>query len=137
MNKPKVQKNGEPERRAKRRFRLELDVGYKILTAGQGTAETGKGRTQNISSGGIWFTTERPLAAGALIELAMDWPVLLNDACPMKLMIYGTVIRSNDQGAAALIERYDFRTRASRTLQPSWLLEDKLRKPGAPRRRPE
>jgi hypothetical protein len=40
----------------------------------------------------------------------MNWPVLLNDSCPMKLMIYGCVVRSNDRGAAVAIERYEFRT---------------------------
>jgi hypothetical protein len=40
----------------------------------------------------------------------MNWPVLLNESCPMKLMIYGCVIRSNEKGAAVAIERYEFRT---------------------------
>jgi hypothetical protein len=40
----------------------------------------------------------------------MTWPVLLNDNCPMKLMIYGCVVRSNEKGAAVAIERYEFRT---------------------------
>ena len=50
------------------------------------------------------------------IELSMTWPVLLNDSCPMKLMIYGCVVRSNDKGAAVAIERYEFRTQG-RTFQ--------------------
>lgn len=36
--------------------------------------------------------------------------MLLNDSCPMKLVIYGCVVRSNDKGAAVAIERYEFRT---------------------------
>ena len=47
----------------------------------------------------------------------MSWPVLLNDSCPMKLMIYGCVIRSNEKGAAVAIERYEFRTQGSRGFQ--------------------
>ena len=45
----------------------------------------------------------------------MNWPVLLNDSCPMKLMIYGCVVRSNERGAAVAIERYEFRTQGSRS----------------------
>src|SRR5688572_2003347 len=78
----------ERERRQKRRFRIEQEVKYKMLY-GQRIAETGAGKTANISSGGVWFTTENVLTAGMPIEISMSWPVLLNDSCPMKLMIYG------------------------------------------------
>jgi hypothetical protein len=101
--------HGERERRAKKRFLIAQDVRYKMLY-GQRIAETGTGRTVNISSGGVWLTTENPLTAGMPVELAMNWPVLLHDSCPMKLMIYGCVIRSSEKGAAISIERYEFRT---------------------------
>jgi hypothetical protein len=84
---------------------------------GQRIAETGAGRTMNISSGGVWFSTENMLTSGMPVELSMSWPVLLNDSCPMKLMIYGCVVRSNEKGAAVAIERYEFRTTGSRTFQ--------------------
>src|SRR3954449_12571825 len=106
----------ERERRTKRRFQIDQEVRYKMLY-GQRIAETGAGRTMNISSGGVWFSTENMLTSGMPVELSMSWPVLLNDSCPMKLMIYGCVIRSNDRGAAVAIERYEFRTQGSRTFQ--------------------
>jgi hypothetical protein len=110
---------GERERRLKRRFHIEQDVRYKMLY-GQRIAETGVGRTANISSGGVWFTTETMLTSGMPVELSMSWPVLLNDSCPMKLMIYGCVVRSNERGAAVAIERYEFRTQGSKNaVQPS------------------
>jgi hypothetical protein len=108
--------NGERERRQKQRFPLEQDVRYKMLY-GQRIAETGAGRTTNISSGGLWMTTESMLTSGMPVELSMTWPVLLNDNCPMKLMIYGCVVRSNERGAAVAIERYEFRTMGSRAFQ--------------------
>jgi len=109
--------NAEQERRGKRRFHIEQDVRYKMLY-GQRIAETGTGKTVNISSGGVWFTTENMLTTGMPVELSMAWPVLLNDACPMKLMIYGCIVRSNERGAAVAIERYEFRTQG-RGLQPA------------------
>jgi len=117
-NDVKVLKNGERERRTKRRFQIEQEVRYKMLY-GQRIAETGTGRTVNISSGGVWFSTETMLTAGMPVELSMNWPVLLNDSCPMKLMIYGCVIRSSDKGAAVAIERYEFRTQGSRAFTPA------------------
>lgn len=104
------------ERRTKKRFRIEQEVKYKMLY-GQRIAETGTGKTVNISSGGVWFSTETMLTAGMPVEISMTWPVLLHDSCPMKLMIYGCIIRSNERGAAVAIERYEFRTQGSRGLQ--------------------
>ena len=106
----------EPNRRTKRRFQIDQEVKYKMLY-GQRIAERGTGRTLNISSGGIWFTTENMLTSGMPVELSLSWPVLLNDSCPMKLMIYGCVVRSNEKSAAVAIERYEFRTSGSRTFQ--------------------
>jgi hypothetical protein len=97
------------ERRIKRRFRIEEDVRYK-MRYGQRLAETGSGKIMNISSEGVLFTTEAMLTSGIAIEISMTWPVLLNGSCPMKLMIYGCVLRSNNKSAAVAIERYEFRT---------------------------
>lgn len=108
----------ERERRTKRRFQIHQEVKYKMLY-GQRIAETGVGRTVNISSGGVWFSTESMLTSGMPVELSINWPVLLNDSCPMKLMIYGCVVRSNEKGAAVAIERYEFRTQGSRAFQQS------------------
>jgi len=113
--------SSERERRVKRRFQIEQDVRYKMLY-GQRIAETGTGKTANISSGGLWFTTETMLATGMPVEVSMTWPVLLNDSCPMKLMIYGCVIRSNEKGAAVAIERYEFRTQGKAFHQQSQVL---------------
>ena len=104
------------ERRIKRRFQIDQEVKYKMLY-GQRIAETGVGRTVNVSSGGVWFSTQNMLTSGMPVELSMTWPVLLNESCPMKLMIYGCVVRSNERGAAVAIERYEFRTQGSRTFQ--------------------
>lgn len=111
-----LSKNEDRDRRTKRRFLIEQEVHYKMLY-GQRIAETGNGRTMNISSGGVWFSTENMLTTGMPIELSMTWPVLLNDSCPMKLMIYGCVVRSNGKSAAVAIERYEFRTQGSRQFQ--------------------
>jgi hypothetical protein len=101
--------NRAGDRRLKRRFRIEEDVRYKMLY-GQRVAETGAGKTTNISSGGVCFTTDSMLSIGIPVELSMNWPVLLNQSCPLKLMIYGCVVRSSDKGSAVVIERYEFRT---------------------------
>jgi len=74
-------RNGQREKRTKRRFEIAQEVHYKMLY-GQRIAETGSGKTLNISSGGVWITTENMLTVGMPIEVSMGWPVLLNDSCP-------------------------------------------------------
>ena len=110
--------NGGRERRMKRRSPVEQEVRYKMLY-GQRIAENGIGKTANMSSSGVWFNTTSQLAAGMPIEISMNWPVLLNDTCAMKLMIYGCVVRSSEKGAAVSIERYEFRTQGMRAFQPA------------------
>ena len=122
-------KTNERERRAKRRFIIEQEVRYKMLY-GQRIAETGSGKTMNISSSGVWFSTETMLTTGMPVELSMTWPVLLNESCPMKLMIYGCVVRSNEKGAAVAIERYEFRTQGRTFNQPAIPAGIELRLPG-------
>ncbi len=119
----------ERERRMKRRFHIEQEVRYKMLY-GQRIAETGTGKTLNISSSGVWFTTESMLTTGMPVEVSMNWPVLLNDSCPMKLMIYGCVVRSNERGAAVAIERYEFRTQGRAFTQPAVQPGMEMRLPG-------
>jgi len=104
-----------PERRLKRRFQIEQPVRYKLLY-GQRIGETGTGRTVDISSSGVRILTEQQLAVGLPLEIAMQWPALLNQVCPMKLMIFGCVLRSEDHIAAVSIDRYEFRTMGSTKL---------------------
>ena len=114
------QKDETADRRSKRRFQIEQNLRYKLLY-GSRVTETGTGRTVNISSSGVWFTTENVLGMGLPVELSMTWPARLNDVCPMKLMIYGCVVRSDQNGAALAIERYEFRTQGT---APIPLFED-------------
>jgi hypothetical protein len=100
------------DRRTKRRFGIEQGLRYKLLY-GSRVSEAGNGGTVNISSSGVWFTTENVLSTGLPVELSMIWPARLNGMCPMKLMIYGCVVRSDREGAALAIERYEFRTQGT------------------------
>jgi hypothetical protein len=105
------------ERRSKFRFDIERDLRYKIAEDGVVVA-SGSGQTINIGSGGISFRTDQPLAPGLCVELSISWPVLLDQTCPMRLIVFGRVLRCNGRKSVCSIERYEFRTQA-RTFQPS------------------
>lgn len=96
------------DRRSAVRFPIEQDVRYKVFN--RNTIEVGSGKTINMSSNGVLFTTERTLTPGERLEVAVNWPAHLDNKCPLKLVTTGRVIRSEDGRAAIAIERYEFRT---------------------------
>ena len=103
------------ERRAKVRFPMHRELRYKLLE-GEAIIASGAGATCDMSSGGVAFTSDRPLATGAFIEISISWPVALEDGCPMRLIVFGRVLRSGLHRSACTVEKYEFRTQA-RTLQ--------------------
>jgi len=109
-----VQRNigGFAERRGTSRFPLREEVKYKLLHGK--IVIVGSGKTMNIGSGGVLFTTEQRLPLGRIVELAVNWPARLDGTCPLKFVATGRVVRSDDDCAAVRIERYEFRTRSTR-----------------------
>ncbi len=103
------------ERRLKARFPMRRELRYKLLE-GEATIASGAGATCDMSSGGVAFTSDRLLAAGAFIEISISWPAVLEDGCPMRLIVFGKVLRSGLHRSVCTIEKYEFRTQA-RTLQ--------------------
>jgi len=71
---------------------------------------TGTGRTVNVSSGGVLFTTDQVPTLGRRIELALSWPVPLDNKVPLTLCARGPVVRVGRGVVAMEIEHYDFRT---------------------------
>jgi hypothetical protein len=107
-----TQIGGFPERRGTNRFPLHEEVRYKMLHGKVIT--TGAGKTLNIGSGGVLYTTEQRLPIGRQIELSVNWPARLDGTCPLKFVATGRIVRSEDDRAAVRIERYEFRTRSTR-----------------------
>jgi c-di-GMP-binding flagellar brake protein YcgR len=114
VNEP-VNELEKPERRTSNRFPIAEDLSYRIYST-KNSVETGSGKTINMSSGGILFTTEKPLAAGRRMEISVNWPAQLNNRCALKLVASGRVVRASDNQAAIQIEKYEFRTRATQSL---------------------
>ena len=110
-----ITKQDARERRTKFRFPLTRELKYKIVDD-RTVIDTGIGQSINIGSGGVAFKTDRELKQRAVIELSISWPMLLDDTCPMRLIVFGRVLRSSNGVSACTIEKYEFRTQ-SRTLQ--------------------
>lgn len=99
------------DRRHSDRFPIEREVRYRVLNK-RGGDEAGDGRTINISSSGVLFTSNQILLPGKRLELSISWPAQLNNKCALKLVARGRVIRFEPGMAAIEIQQYEFRTQA-------------------------
>jgi hypothetical protein len=103
---------GHADRRHSDRFPIEREVRFRVLSKRSGD-EVGDGRTLNISSSGVLFTSEQVLLPGRRLELSISWPAQLNNKCALKLVARGRIVRFEDGRAAMEIQQYEFRTQSS------------------------
>jgi c-di-GMP-binding flagellar brake protein YcgR len=99
----------QSDRRTADRFPIEREVRYKVLNK-KNSDEMGTGQTVNMSSTGVYFTTEHILLPGKRLELAISWPAQLNNQTALKLVARGRIIRYDEGRAAMEIQQYEFRT---------------------------
>ena len=97
------------ERRQSDRFAIEREVRYRVINK-RGGEEAGEGKTVNMSSAGVLFTSDHLLIPGRRVELSVNWPALLNNKCALKLVARGRVVRFEEGRVAIDIQQYEFRT---------------------------
>jgi len=97
------------ERRQSTRFPIERELQYRTLYR-RLKILSGSGKTLNISSTGILFTSDHELRIGTSLEMRIEWPIELNEKrLPMLLVVRGRVTREHDKGVFALqIRQYEF-----------------------------
>jgi c-di-GMP-binding flagellar brake protein YcgR len=97
------------DRRQDRRYDIQLELRWKLIRRRR-LIESGSGYTMDLSSGGILFDAGRQLPAGLNVELSVSWPVMLQGAAPLQLMVTGKVVRSMGTRAAIRMTQHEFRT---------------------------
>ena len=102
----------QSERRSSRRYSIERGLQYQLR--GVRPALSGAGVTVNMSSNGVLFRAEQSLLVGKPIVLEINWPVLLNEARPLKLVARGRVVWSDTTLSAMNIEGWEFRTQGAK-----------------------
>lgn len=100
------------DRRQTARYPIQQELQYKL--ADEKRVDIGAGRTINIGRTGILFTTEQSLPVGRVVEVAVNWPAMLDGGCRLKFVAAGPIVRSERHLAAMQIKRYEFRTRSAR-----------------------
>jgi len=108
----------EHDRRSKHRFAIRRELHFKVMER-ERVVSKGAGRTIDISSVGVAFEGAGKFKPGALVQLSISWPVLLDETCLMQLMIVGRVVRVGKPEVACTIDRYEFRTQARLAPNPT------------------
>jgi hypothetical protein len=106
------------ERRRSNRFPIEREVRYKTLNQ-RAEILVGNGRTLNISSSGVLFTSDHELPVGTRLELSISWPAQLNEKCLLNLVARGRVTRHIKGQLALQIQQYEFRTQSRPGILPT------------------
>jgi hypothetical protein len=99
----------QADRRHSDRFPIEREVRYRAMNK-RGGEEAGDGKTLNISSSGVLFTTAQMLLPGRRLEISINWPAQLNNKCALRLVARGRIVRFEKGSAALEIQQYEFRT---------------------------
>jgi len=105
------------DRRLSRRYPITVDLDYKAVSR-DGAAVEGFGRTLNLSTSGVLFSSDRPLCPGMRIELAIAWPALLNDSLALDLRVCGRVARAEGTINAMHIRTHEFYLRGRYRVAP-------------------
>jgi len=106
------------DRRSDRRYDLELDLRFSYTR--RNVTYLGSGRTLDLSGGGVLFTTDSPPPVDQEVELRVAWPFLLQNVCPLEVVIRGEVLRTDARGTVVRMRDYEFRTCGARSFaQPN------------------
>lgn len=99
------------ERRKSNRFPIERELRYKTLNQ-RSEILAGNGKTLNISSSGVLFTSDHDLPVGTRLEVSISWPAQLNEKCLLNLVARGRITRHLKGQLALQIQQYEFRTQS-------------------------
>ncbi len=92
-----------PERRANRRYNLEVDFDLFHLWGANHLIWAGTGRTRDWSRNSILITWDKPLEAGSSVELVVRWTP------SVQLVVVGRVLNTETRGTVVRILRRRFR----------------------------
>src|SRR5579883_1033798 len=96
------------DRRNDRRYAVEIPLRFSYSQ--KGVAYIGSGTVADLSRSGVRFSTDSAPPDGVEIELRLAWPFLLQNVCPLELVIRGEVYRTGPRGTVVKLHHYEFRT---------------------------
>ena len=109
---PRRVPSGHPDgdRRGAPRYAIQVALEYRLFLQRRPVA-AGRGHTMNLSSTGILFESSQTLPARCTIELAIEWPVRLDDRIALTMCVHGRTVWTDGTVTAVRIRRYECRIR--------------------------
>ena len=98
------------ERRSKIRFPLNCEISFQIISFIGVAKLHGVGRLVDISSKAVSFRTETIVPFGVRLQISIPWPVCLENGCPLKLVVLGSLMQKRGEVVVVSMEEYEFRT---------------------------
>jgi hypothetical protein len=95
------------DRRRDNRYFSEMELRFTYEL--RGATHFGTGNTQDLSCSAVRFLTGEPPPDGAQVELHISWPFLLQDVCPLELVVRGSAA-TRERGTIVKTTGYEFRT---------------------------
>ena len=94
-----------------RMYPICIGLEFRTLDASRARIK-GRGHTVFLSSSSVVFESEAGLPSGLPIELAINWPVKLEERVELRLCIRGRTANNAGNYTTVRIDRHEFRTRA-------------------------
>lgn len=101
------------DRRLERRYEYRMELKFSFLQAG--LTHVGSGHTLDLSRRAVRFVTENPPPNRVTLEIRIAWPFLLQNICPLELIVRGVVQETTGRGTVLSLDHYEFRTSGARS----------------------
>jgi len=101
------------DRRSDRRYQYEMELRFSYRLGS--TMRFGSGHTLDLSRGAVRFIADNPPPDNADVELRIAWPYLLQNVCPLELVVRGVTATTEDRGTVLTMSHYEFRTCGQRS----------------------
>lgn len=106
------------ERRRAKRFPLRREARYTLLEPNRRHTPMGT-ETLDISSKGICLRCNAAPEPGSRMDVAVNWPVAMENGCRLKLVARTRVMWRSPEAVGLLIERHEFRTQGKEFAPPA------------------
>jgi hypothetical protein len=103
--------NNETDREAARRFPVSYGLRYVVTPPAAEPRGTGGGETVWMSRHEVAFLAKGPTHVGDKVQIYIAWPVLLNDAVPLQLILNAEIVQCSAPLCIAKLTKHEFRTR--------------------------
>lgn len=108
MPPPRHHQRVNHDRRSHRRYPVSVDIEYRFVSPA-GHVQVGRGRTVNVSSGGVLFEAEVAIPVNTTIELSISWSLRSEDQVQRELHATGKTVRVEDRHVAVKFDHSLFR----------------------------